>query len=90
MTPLTYEEFCWHTLDYISGYTTDKLALRVYRNEKLGIQQEVVTKQKKAGDIYSGWRKGEMFWYLDGDDEEYANPACLYEAWMRKVTGEKT
>lgn len=87
MTPLTYEEFCQQPLTYRSGYTTDGLALRVYRNDELGIQQEVVTKRKKYGDIHSGWRSGEVFWYLDGDDEEYVNAACLYEAWMRKVEG---
>lgn len=90
MKPLTYEEFCQQPLNYTAGYTTDRMALRIYRNNELGIQQEVVTRRKATGDIYSGWLVGKDYWYLDGDDEEYVNAACLYEAWMRKVTGEKT
>ena len=89
MTPLTYEEFCQQPLNYTAGYTTDSMALRIYRNNDLGIQQEVVTRRKATGDIYSGWRVGKDYWYLDGDDEEYVNAACLYEAWMRKVEGKK-
>lgn len=89
MTPLTYEEFCSAPMTYMMGMTGDWGAQRMYRNDDLGIQKEVFTKRKRHGDIYSGWKEGKVYLYLDHDPREFANSAELYEAWMVRVCGAK-
>ena len=69
MIELTFEEFCALPTIYCTGYQADWGAHRMYRNEPIGLQVEVVTKRKKRGDIYSGWRDGKMFFYLDADHD---------------------
>ena len=87
MSDLTYEEFCALPLTYTRGMTSAWGAHRMYRNEDLGIQKEVVTARKRYDDIYSGWEYGKASFYLDNDPREFANSAELYEAWMRSVCG---
>lgn len=84
---LTYEEFCEQPMEYVSGISFDWGASRMYRNNELGIQKEVITKRIRNDDIYSGWHEPEVYLFLDGVEGEYANSACLYEAYMRKVCG---
>lgn len=84
---LTYEEFCNTPLTHTMGLTGDWGSHRMYRNEAIGIQKEVVAKRKRHGDIYSGWKDGEAYFYMDRDPREFANVACLYEAWMARVCG---
>lgn len=87
MNELTFEEFCAQPLLYAGGMSGDYGAHRAYRNDKLRIQKEVVTKRKRYGDIYSGWNEGETYYFLDGDPRTFSNEAELYVAWMEKVCG---
>lgn len=84
---LTYEEFLQQPLRYAMGMRFDWGAHRVYRNDALGIQKEVVTKQKVKGDIYSGWKDPDVALYLDGDKREFKTSDQLYVAYMEKVCG---
>ena len=68
MEELTFEEFCALPTMYCSGYQADWGAHRMYRNERIGLQVEIVTKRVRRGDIYSGWKEGEVFYYLDADN----------------------
>ena len=86
-TELTYEEFCALPLDYVLGMSGDKGARRMYRNDAHGIQREVHTKRKRAGDIYSGWKDAETAYFLDGDPREFSTAAELYVAYMEAVCG---
>ena len=84
---LTYEEFCEQPMEYVAGISFDWGASRMYRNNELGIQREVITKRIRNDDIYSGWYDPKEYLFLDGVEGEHANLACLYEAYMRKVCG---
>ena len=68
MEELTFEEFCELPTIYCGGYTTDSMAHRMYRNEEIGLQIEVVTMRVSAGNVYSGWKDGQAFFYLDADE----------------------
>lgn len=89
MTEMTYEEFCSAPMTYSMGLVGDWGAQRMYRNNDLGIQYEVLTRRKRSGDIYSGWKEGKVYFYLDRDPRQFANAAELYEAWMARVCGVK-
>ena len=89
MKELTYAEFCEQPFRHTLGITNDRGANRLFRNDELGIQWEIITHRKRYGDIYSGWRIGKSYYYLDGDDREFANIAELYVAWMARVCGVK-
>lgn len=67
MDEMTFEEFCDLPTMYCGGYQADWGAQRMYRNERIGLQVEVVTKRVRRGDPYSGWREGKVFYYLDAD-----------------------
>ena len=87
MKEMTYAEFCEQPLRYTLGMTSDWGADRMFRNDKLGIQMEIVTARRKYGDIYSGWRIGKSYYYIDGDPREFDNIAELYVAWMARICG---
>lgn len=89
---LTFEEFTSQPMQYIFGMSGDLCAARRYINEDLGIVKEVVTKRKRAWDIYGGWKKPEVCFFMTDDplDVWYPNAAMLYEAYMRKVCGESS
>lgn len=84
---LTYEEFCKAPMQYTLGMTGDWGAQRMYRNNVLGIQKEVVTERTHYGDPYGGWKDGTVAYFMDRDPREFANVAELYEAWMARVCG---
>lgn len=88
MEPMTFEEFSQAPLTYTAGMVGDWGARRMYRNSELGIQKEVHTKRRVAGDIYSGWREGKVHLFMDNDEREFANTAELYEAWMTRHFGD--
>jgi len=81
---MTREDFEKQQLQYISGMSGAWGAHRVYRNNQLGIQREVVTKRKHHDDIYSGWKNGDVSYFLDGDKREFKTVDALYEAWSQK------
>lgn len=87
---LTFEEFCQLPLRYCLGLVSDVGARRLYRNDQIGLQKEVITKRKRNGDIYSGWRKGEAYYFLDRDPKEYRTPDQVYVAYMEKVCADAT
>jgi len=87
MNELTYEEFCKQPLRYTLGMTGDWGAQRQYRNDDLGVQKETITRRKRHGDIYSGWRTAKVGFFLDGDPREFTTVAELYVAWMARVCG---
>lgn len=86
---LTFEEFCAMPFTYTLGMTFDWGAQRMYRNEQHGVQMEYVTKRKRKGDIYSGWKKQDTAYFLDGDEREFKTPDQIYVAYMKKVCGVK-
>lgn len=73
MEELTFEEFCALPFKYCLGFQADWGAQRMYRNEQVGLQIEIITKRKKKGDIYSGWKPEERFFYLDADEKAGLN-----------------
>jgi hypothetical protein len=86
---LTYEEFCMLPMQYYQGIRYDWGAMRLHRNDAHGIQKETVTKQKKRGDIYSGWKDPDIVYFLDGDDREFKTTDQIYVAYMEKACGIK-
>jgi hypothetical protein len=86
---LTFEEFCELPLIYTRGMRFDWGAKRMYRNEEIGLQVEVVTKQKVWGDIYSGWQPEKQVYFLDDDDRQFDTVVEAYVAYMEKVCGVK-
>lgn len=86
---LTFEEFCNLPFEYTFGMNGDVYAARLYKNHELGLVKEVVTYRKTPGDIYGGWKKPKVAYYMQEDPREvwYANEALLYEAYMHKVCG---
>ena len=90
MKELTYEEFCELPFRYTLGMSFDWGAQRMHRNDEYGLQIEHVTKRKRHGDIYSGWRKQETTYFLDGDDRQFETSDQLYVAYMEKACGIKT
>lgn len=84
---LTFEEFCSLPLHYTFGMTYDWGAQRMYRNEQVGLQKEIVTKRQIYGDIYSGWHEGEVAFFLDWDERQFDTVDQVYVAYMEKVCG---
>ena len=87
MKQLTYEEFCQLEMAVMISLRGDWGVHRVVRNAEHGFQREVIRFYKHRGDIYGGFKEPKIFWFLDDDDNVYANHACLYEAYMKKVCG---
>lgn len=87
MTQLTYEEFCALPLQYTMGMTRASGSYRMYRNEQFKIQKEVETKRKVYNDIYSGWGKQTIAFFLDGDARQFDTLEEVYVAYMQKVCG---
>lgn len=90
MKELTFEEFCELPMEYVHGIAADWGAMRLYRNEEYGLQKELVTKRIRKGDIYSGWRDGEVGFFVDGDDREFKTVDQLYVGYMEKACGERS
>ena len=84
---LTFEEFCHVPLTYTIGWSGDGGAQRMYRNEKLGIQKEVYTKRLVNGDVYSGWGKVDVYYYLDHDERQFRTIEDLYVGYMEHACG---
>ena len=84
---LTFDEFRNLPLEYTMGMTGDAGAQRMYRNNEHGVQKEVHTKRKKKGDIYSGWKEGRVYFYLDGVDKEFRTIEDLYNGYVEKMNG---
>ena len=89
MMELTFEEFCQLPLIYTQGLRFDWGAKRMYRNEEIGLQVEVVTKQMVWGDIYSGWHPEKRAYFLDNDERQFDALDQVYVAYMEKVCGIK-
>jgi len=87
MMELTFEEFCKLPLIYTLGMRFDWGAKRMYRNEQIGLQVEVVTKQMVYGDIYSGWHPEKRVYFLDNDERQFDTVDQVYVAYMEKVCG---
>lgn len=87
MKELTFEEFCEIPMMRNMNISFDWGSLQIYRNKKLGIQKDVVTKRKRKGDIYSGWKDAQVSFFLDSDKREFKTVDQLYVAYMEKVCG---
>jgi len=85
MKEYTFEEFCALQLEYTFGMCFDWGAHRMYRQNDIGMQKEVVTKRNRKNDIYSGWKDGEVYFYLDGDENTYRTADQVYVAYMEKA-----
>lgn len=86
---LTFEEFCKLPLIYTLGVRYDWGAQRMYRNEQIGLQVEVTTKQMVRGDIYSGWHPEKRTYFLDNDPREFATLDQVYVGYMENACGIK-
>lgn len=84
---LTFEEFCNLPMQHTIGLTFDWGSKRMYRNERLKLQKEVITKRKRKGDLYSGWHAGTMAFFLDDDLRQFDTVDQVYVAYMEKVCG---
>ena len=84
---LTFDEFGKLPLEYSMGINGDDGASRLYRNNEHGIQKEVHTKRKKKGDIYSGWKEGKVYYFLDGVDKEFRTIDELYKGYVERENG---
>lgn len=86
---MTYEEFSEVPFTYTFGLNGDAYAARLYTNEELGLVKEVITHRKVPGDIYSGWKRPKVGYYMTDEPKDvwYRNGALLYEAYMHKVCG---
>ncbi len=89
MTELTFDEFSKQPPTYTLGTSGDWGSHRAYRNEEIGIQKEVVTKRKRYGDIYGGWRDAEVYYFVDGDPRTFRTVAECYVAFMEKACSVK-
>lgn len=83
---LTYEEFSNTGMTYTFGLRFVDGAKRLYRNNELGIQKETYTDYDEST---MKWGESQVYFFLDGDPNEYANAAELYVAWFRKNFGEE-
>lgn len=87
---LTYEEFCNLSCPYTFCMTFDWGVQRMYRNDDIGLQIEIVTKRKRKGDIYSDWKEPDHYYFLDGDPNKYRTMDQVYVAYMEAVCGVKS
>lgn len=76
---VTKEEFSQIQLKYVFGTTGDAGASRKYYNAQYQIHQEVHTKRKRVGDIYSGWKQPEVAWYVTYDPRVFDTAHDLWE-----------
>lgn len=81
---LTFEEFCLLPMQYTMGMRFDTSAQRMYRNEEVGMQEEVITPFNPHRQT---WGIGDTSYFLDGDDREFKTVAELYMAYMHKACG---
>jgi hypothetical protein len=86
---LTFEEFGSMPIQHTMGMSFDWGSHRMYRNEDLGIQKEVVTMRKEKGNIYGGWHDGDVKYFLDGNPCQFDTSDQLYLAYMEKACGIK-
>lgn len=81
---ISFAEFANLDLTYVSGMSGEWGAHRVYRNNEHGLQVEVVTAKTETGQ----WRKGQRYYFLDGDDREFETPEAAYNAYRWQRGGE--
>lgn len=81
---ISFAEFINLTLNYMQGECSETYGHRIYRNEEHGLQVEIVTARKENGD----WHKGQRYYYLDGDEQEYENAEDCYNAYRQRRWGE--
>lgn len=89
MTELTFDEFTELPMQYIYGMVGDAGATRVHVNTEYNIQKTLVTKRKRKGDIYGGWREGKATYCFNKgpDDRWFDTIDQLYVAYMEKACG---
>jgi hypothetical protein len=84
-TPIiSFAEFVNLPMTYCQGMSGDWGGHRVYRNNEHGLQMEVVTARTKGGT----WKKGQHYYYLDGNDREFETAAACYQAYRWRRGGE--
>ena len=77
---ISFAEFTELPLTYVHGMQGSKGAHRVYRNDDVGLQVEVVTAKTKSG----GWAKGQRYYFLDGDERQFETALDCYNAYRGK------
>ena len=81
---MTYEQFCKKIkLQYVAGWSGDT-SIRKYVDQKMGIEKEIVTERKVAGDIYGGWKPQKVYYFITGDERTFRSPKTLWNAYKRK------
>lgn len=61
---------------YMQGIVTESRYHRVYRDDKLGVQLEVITKRRNGMPI----GKGKNYFFLDGKKGEFRSETALMKA----------
>ena len=51
------------------------------------LQVEIITFRERKGDIYSGWKKEMIVFFLDDHAEQFDTVDQAYVAYMEKVCG---
>jgi hypothetical protein len=69
-------------LTYTKGMVFNTHYHRIYRNDDLGVQVEMITKRDKNTGMPKG--KGSFSFYIDGDKTEYKSKEDLIEA-LKKI-----
>jgi hypothetical protein len=65
---------------YVSGGHGSSHGHRVYRDEKLKVQCELVTKRRKNGE----YKSGECSYYIDGDPREFDSETEMLRALLEE------
>ena len=83
---LTLEEFKKLPFVYRTGVRYTKSAQRLYRNDEYGLQKELITRfnTKKQE-----WGTGKVFYFVDGDPNEYTDIETFYGAFLYKYDADE-
>ena len=83
---LSREEFEKLQFTYRTGMRTTNGAQRAYRNDEHRLQKEVITRFNPRTQT---WAEGKIYYYLDGDPNEYRNVDDYYAAYVRRFDAEE-
>ena len=86
MVELTFQEFCELPMQYTMGLRLEKSARRMFRNNEVGLQKEIVTPYNP---ITETWGIGRTYYFLDDDKRCFDAVDQVYVAYMEKVCGVK-
>lgn len=81
---ISFAEFLALPLEFVSAMDGDWGGHIVRRNNEHGLQVETVTAKTTTGQ----WKKGQRYYYLDGDEREFETADACYNAYRWRKGGE--